>query len=53
MPLYLVRHGDAYSEAADSVPASSVNFVGRILGDATVLKQTKGASRIRIEITEA
>ena len=37
------------STGADPVPASSVNLVGRILGDATVLKQAKGASRIRIE----
>jgi uncharacterized protein len=37
------------STGADPVPASSVNLVGRILGDATVLKQAKGATRIRIE----
>jgi hypothetical protein len=37
------------STGVDPVPASSVNLVGRILGDATVLKQAKGASRIRIE----
>jgi hypothetical protein len=37
------------STGADPVPASSVNLVGRILGDATVLKQAKGASKIRIE----
>ena len=37
------------STGADPVPASAVNLVGRILGDATVLKQAKGATRIRIE----
>ena len=37
------------SAGSDPVPASAVNLVGRILGDATVLKQAKGASRIRIE----
>jgi hypothetical protein len=37
------------STGADPVPASSVNLVGRILGDATILKQAKGASKIRIE----
>ena len=41
------------STGADPVPASSVNLVGRIFGDATVLKQAKGASKIRIEKTEA
>jgi len=41
------------STGADPVPASSVNLVGRILGDATVLKQAKSAARIRIEKTEA
>ena len=41
------------STGADPVPASSVNLVGRILGDATVLKQAKGATRIRIEIAKA
>ena len=37
------------STGADPVPASAINVVGRILGDATVLKQAKGATRIRIE----
>ena len=37
------------STGADPVPASSVNLIGRVLGDATVLKQAKGASNIRIE----
>jgi hypothetical protein len=37
------------STGADPVPASSVNLVGRILSDATVLKQVKGSTRIRIE----
>jgi hypothetical protein len=37
------------STGVDPVPASSVNVIGRILDDATALKQVKGASRIRIE----
>jgi hypothetical protein len=32
----------------DPVPASEVNLVGRILGDAAVLKKTKGAGTIKI-----
>jgi hypothetical protein len=35
----------------DPVPADRVNVVGRILGDATVLRQAMGATRIRIEPT--
>lgn len=37
------------SSGTDPVPASSVNIVGRIKGDPSVLKSVKGASRIRIE----
>jgi len=40
------------SIGADPVPASAVNLVGRILDDATLLKQAKGATRIRIEKTD-
>ena len=39
------------STGTDPVPASAVNRVGRILDDATLLKQAKGATRIRIEKT--
>jgi len=37
------------SRGGDPVPASEVNLVGRIMGDATVLRKVKGASRIRLE----
>jgi len=37
------------SSGSDPVPASAVNLVGRIFGDATVLKKSKGARNIRIE----
>jgi hypothetical protein len=37
------------SSGSEPVPASDVNLVGRIHGDATVLKQVKGAKKIRIE----
>jgi hypothetical protein len=37
------------SKGSDPVPASAVNLVGRINGDATVLKKAKGAKKIRIE----
>ncbi|WP_447972691.1 cyclophilin-like fold protein [Nitrospira sp. Kam-Ns4a] len=33
----------------DPVPADRVNVVGRIIGDATLLRQAMGASRIRVE----
>jgi hypothetical protein len=33
----------------DPVPASAVNLVGRIIGDAGVLRNCKGARAIRIE----
>jgi hypothetical protein len=36
----------------EPVPASAVSLVGRIIGDATVLKQVKGASEIHIERSE-
>lgn len=38
------------SNGADPVPASEVNLVGRIVEDASVLKKTKGAKRIFIEL---
>ena len=37
------------SSGADPVPASSVNLVGRITGDAAVLRTARGARRITIE----
>ena len=37
------------STGPDPVPASEVNLVGRITGDATVLRRAKGAAKIRIE----
>ncbi|MBN1380553.1 MAG: hypothetical protein JXA41_02640 [Deltaproteobacteria bacterium] len=37
------------STGGDPVPASAVNLVGRVLGDATVLKRERGADKIRIE----
>jgi uncharacterized protein len=37
------------SSGADPVPASEVNLVGKITGDASTLKKAKGATRIRIE----
>jgi hypothetical protein len=37
------------STAEDPVPASAVNLVGSIEGDATVLRKAKGAREIRIE----
>jgi len=37
------------SKGIDPVPASAVNLVGKINGDATVLKSLKGAGEIRIE----
>ena len=40
------------STGADPVPASAVNLVGRILGDATILRWEKGAGQIHIEKTE-
>jgi hypothetical protein len=37
------------SMGADPVPADRVNIVGRIVGDATVLRQVMDAPRIRVE----
>jgi hypothetical protein len=37
------------SKGSDPVPASAVNLVGRINGDATVLKKSKGTEKICIE----
>lgn len=37
------------SRGTEPVPASEVNLVGKITGDATVLKKAKGATKIRIE----
>jgi hypothetical protein len=37
----------------EPVPADRVNVVGRILGDATKLREATGASRIKIERCEA
>ncbi len=37
------------SRGPEPVPASEVNLVGRIAGDARLLGETKGAAKIRIE----
>ena len=37
------------SSGADPVPASAVCILGRITGDATLLKKARGAWKIRIE----
>jgi hypothetical protein len=37
------------SRGADPVPASEVCLLGRITGDATILKRASGARKIRIE----
>jgi len=37
------------SKGAEPVPASEVNIVGRITGDATTLRKAKGALVIRLE----
>ncbi len=37
------------SSGSDPVPASAVNIVGRIAGDASVLKKAKGSLTLRIE----
>jgi hypothetical protein len=37
------------SSGSDPVPASAVNIVGKIIGDAMSLRKAKGASIIRIE----
>ncbi len=38
------------SKGPDPVPASNVNIVGRITGDADMLRKAKGASKLRIEM---
>jgi hypothetical protein len=40
------------SLGADPVPADRVNVVGRIVGDATVLRQALDATKIRVEKVE-
>jgi hypothetical protein len=37
------------STGSDPVPASEVNIVGKITGDATQLRKVKGSAKIRIE----
>ncbi len=37
------------STGPDPVPASEVNIVGRVTGDASLLRKAKGAREIRIE----
>jgi uncharacterized protein len=37
------------SRGTDPVPASEVNIVGKIIGDATLLRKVKGSSTIRME----
>jgi hypothetical protein len=37
------------STGSEPVPASEVNLVGKVTGDATVLRKAKGASMIRID----
>jgi uncharacterized protein len=37
------------SKGFEPVPASDVNLVGKVVGDATILKKVKGAGKIRIE----
>jgi len=37
------------SSGSDPVPASEVNIVGKVTGDATTLRKVKGATKIRIE----
>jgi len=37
------------STGPDPVPADRVNIVGRLIGDATVLRQAMASSRIRVE----
>jgi uncharacterized protein len=37
------------SRGEEPVPASDINLVGKIIGDASILRQAKGSGRIRIE----
>ena len=39
------------STGSEPVPASEVNLVGKIFGDATILRKTKGTPKIKIEKT--
>jgi hypothetical protein len=39
------------STGSDPVPASAVNLVGKIIDDATVLRNAKGAVKIRIDVS--
>lgn len=38
------------STGTEPVPASEVNLVGKIIGNATILKKTKGAGKIKITV---
>lgn len=38
------------SISSDPVPASEVNIIGRITGDATALRKAKGTHKIRLEL---
>ncbi|MCD1295871.1 hypothetical protein CUJ83_12780 [Methanocella sp. CWC-04] len=38
------------SKGEKPVPASEVNIVGKVIGDATILKNVKGVKKIRIEM---
>ncbi len=40
------------STGADPVPADRVNVVGRLVGDATLLRQALGSTRIKVEKVE-
>lgn len=40
------------SSGSEPVPASEVNIVGKVLGDARMLKKAKSEKRIRLELTE-
>ena len=41
------------SRGSEPVPASEVNLVGKIMGDATMLRRAKGSSTIRIVKAES
>ncbi len=38
------------SKGSEPVPAGRVNLIGKIIGDATLLRKVKGADKIRIEL---
>lgn len=38
------------SKGSEPVPAGKVNLIGKIIGDATLLRKAKGADKIRIEL---